>query len=236
MRLREVKCMMRSGPCLILFAAALLSASGPSWNDKDISQWTLEDARQVLRASPWVRRAEVNTLPSRSEAQMRDAGRMGTTKGAGFGALDASIFTGLGEGKRLVPKPATRQTFVVRWESAALVRQAELKTGDTHAPDWEGKYYALAVYGVPGLEDQRTLPLALKKSAFLRQLGHKDLKPQRVELLFDGDRATVLYLFPRSSGISAADKHVWFVAQIGSLFVEQSFDPGEMQFQGKLEL
>ena len=163
---------------------------------------------------------------------------MGMTSGAGLGALNPSVLTGLGSGRRLVSKPAKRQTLLIRWESAAPIRNAELKTKDTRAPAWDGDYYAIAVYDVRGLEDQKTLPLALKKSAFLRREGKKDLKPQQVELLFDddGELATVLYLFPKSGEISTADKHVWFAAQIGALFIEQSFDPGEMQFQKKLEL
>ncbi len=161
---------------------------------------------------------------------------MGASRGVGLGALDPSILLGVGSGKRLVPKPAKRQVLAVRWESAAPVRKAELKIKDTHAPDWEGSYYAIAVYGVPGLEDQKTVPVELKKTAFLRREGTKSLQAERVELVFDEDSATVLYLFPRSKEITAADKHVWFAAQIGGLFVEQSFNPGEMVFQGKPEL
>lgn len=228
--------MVRPAWCLLIGAVASLAAVDGSWKNKDVSEWTLTDARQLLAASPWVRKAEVKLLPQLTESQLRDAGRMGTNKGLGLSALNPSALTGVGSGKRLVPKPVKRQVVAIRWESAAPVRAAELKTRDSSAPNWDGSFYALAIYGVPGLEEQRTAPVELKRAAFLRRDGNKDLFPQRVELLFEGDLATVLYLFPRSKEITPADKHVWFAAQIGGLFVEQSFNPGEMQFQGKPEL
>jgi len=178
----------------------------------------------------------VTMLPQRSEEQMRESGRMGTSPGAGLGALSASVFTGLGGGKHLVPRPPKRQTLLVRWESAPAVRSAELKVSDERAPAWDGDYYAIALYDVPGLEDQKTLPVELKKAAFLRREGRKDLKPARVDLLFDEKGATVVYLFPRSEEITKEDKRIELVVQIGRMFVAQYFSTDEMQFRGKLEL
>jgi hypothetical protein len=127
----------------------------------------------------------------------------------------------------------------VRWESAAPVRAAELKAGETGAPDWEGDYYAIAVYDVPGITPvvQKSLSGELKQTAFLKRNGKKDLKPVRVDIALSGNKlARVVYWFPRSAGITTDDKRVDFVAQIGRLYVAQFFETGEMQFQGKLEL
>jgi len=221
---------------LLPFFVVLLMATDASWKAKPISQWNVDEANQVLYNSPWVKTAVVTLLPQRSEAQMRDGGRMGMSQGAGLGALGPSVFTGLGGGRHLVTKPPKRQTLLVRWESAPAVRSAELKAGDERAPAWDGDYYAIAIYDVPGLEDQKTLPVELKKAAFLKLDGRKDLRPARVDLLFDEKGATVVYLFPRSEEITAADKRIELVAQIGRMFVAQLFSTGEMQFQGKLEL
>jgi len=220
----------------MFFSVVLLMATDASWKGKPISQWNADDAKQVLSNSPWVKKAVVTTLPQRSEAQLRDGGRMGMSQGAGLRALDPSILTGLGGGKHLVAKPRKRQTLLVRWESASAIRSAELKVGDERAPAWDGDYYAIAVYDVPDLEDQKTLPVELKKAAFLRRDGRKDLQPLRVDLLFDEELATVVYLFPRSEKITKEDKDIWFVAQIGRMHMAQSFHAEEMEFQGKLEL
>jgi len=218
-----------------LVFAVVIRAGEPAWKTKDATQWSREEAQQVLSNSPWVHMTEIQILRSLSESQMRDAGKMGMTHGVGLEALEPSIFLGTGTGKRLIKQPPARATLMVRWESAPVVRSAEMKTSDKRAPTWDGDYYAIAVYGVPGLEDQKTLPVELKKSAYLKR-GTKDLKPAHVDLLFEDRLATVVYLFPRTQQITPADKKVWFVTQIGQLFLEQIFDLNEMQFQGKLEL
>jgi hypothetical protein len=227
---------MRRFSGLLVLSAAIVLAAEPAWKSKEVTEWTPAEAEQVLANSPWVRNAEVTVLPQRSEALMRDSGHMGGANGAGIGGLGPSIFTGVGDGKRLVPKAEKRQTFLLRWESARTVRAAELKLKDERAPAWDGDYYALAIYGVPGLEDQKHLPVELRKTAFLRRHGNKDLKPAKVDLLFDGDLATLVYLFPRSQPITQQDRDVWFAAQIGQIFVEQSFHLAAMEFLGKLEL
>jgi hypothetical protein len=221
---------------LLPLLGVLLVAAEPGWKTKDPTQWTKADAQAILDNSPWSQKGEITLLPQRSEAQMRDAGKMGGANGAGFGSLNPSILTGFGGGNRLVKKPAARQTLPIRWESASLIRNAEIKTADERAPAWEGDYYAIAVYDVPGLEDQKTLPVELKKSAYLRLRGEKDWKPAHVDLLFDDKVATVVFLFPRTRAITQKDGHIWFAAQFGHVFVEQMFDVGQMQYQGKVDL
>jgi hypothetical protein len=223
--------------CLLLGAAGLLMAADPSWIGKDMSRWTEEDAVQVLTRSPWVAAATVTILPARSEAQSRDGGRMGGGRAAGLEALDPSILVGLGKAsKGFTSTVEKRKTFTVRWESALPIRSAEKKVGE-EAPTWEGDYYAISIYGVPGLEDRRTLPVELTKNSYLKRWGKKNVRPVRVEVIpTDEKLATLVYLFPRSEQITKQDRQMWFTAQIGQLFLEQAFDAAEMQLQGKLEL
>jgi hypothetical protein len=199
-------------------------AADPSWKTKPIRQWTAEDARQVLMDSPWVKRAAIAILPQRSEAQMREGGKMGGGgKNAGLGPLSDI---------------SRDRTLEVRWESAGAVRAAELKAGDT-GPDWDGDYYAIAVYDVPGITPlaQKTLQSDLKQTTLLKRDGKKDLKPTRVEIALLGKNlARIVYLFPRSPDITLADERVQFVAQIGRLYLAQLFDLAAMQFEGKLDL
>ena len=211
-------------------SAALLVAADPSWAGKPISQWRPEDAIQVLADSPWVKHPAPAVLPERGEAQRRDGGKMGGAgKRAGFGQLDDSFLAG----------SARRGTLEVRWESATPVRAAEILAGEGGAPDWEGDYYAVAVYGVPGITPpvQKGLRGELGQTTFLKRSGKADLKPARVEIALPGARsARILYLFPRSAGIGPEDKYVEFVSQIGRIYIAQIFEIVEMQFHGKLEL
>ena len=229
--------MWRMMSYLVVSSAVLLLAADPSWTNKEISAWTEDDAVKVLTRSPWVAAATVIILPARSEAQSRDGGRMGGGKAAGLEALQPSILMGVGKAsKSFASTVEKRKTLTVRWESALPIRSAEKKAGED-APTWEGDYYAISIYGVPGLEDRHTLPVELIKGGLLKRWGKKDLKPARVEVIpTDEKLATLVYLFPRSEPITKQDRQMWFTAQIGQLFLEQAFDAGEMQLRGKLEL
>src|SRR6516164_1545238 len=147
----EVNCMWRTIPCLTI-STVLVLAADPSWTTKEVASWSEEDAVQVLTRSPWVAAATLTILPARSEAQSRDGGRMGGGRAAGLEALQPSILMGVGKAsKGFASSIEKRKTLTVRWESALPVRSAEKKAGED-APTWEGDYYAISVYGVPGLD------------------------------------------------------------------------------------
>ena len=232
-------------PLLLVFAA-LLAAEGPSvpggWGKKPVDQWTVEDARQVLSGSAWVKRGPVSLLPQRSEFQSRDGGRVGgNSNGVTLSALRVSIFTGTGDPNAGVRKRARKRiptSFEVRWESGLPVRTAEVLSKEDDPPAWEGEMYAIAVYDVPGLDvDDKGAREELKRYAFLLRDGKREVRAVQVDMLpQEGDLTTVVYLFPRSAKISLEDKKIEFDAMFGRLLLREYFYPKEMQFQGKLEL
>lgn len=210
--------------CVLPLSVTLLMAADPAWKSKPISEWSAEDAKEVLANSPWAKAAQGSAVTQRSEAQLRERGRMGG---------------GASAGKRASGMESARLGgIVVRWESALPVRTAELKAGEVGAPDWQGDYYAIAVYNVPGLSgNQKFLAGELKRTAFLKLDGKKDIRPSRVDVDLSADKlARVVYLFPRTVPITADDKRIGFVAQMGELSLAPYFITEEMQFQGKLEL
>ena len=215
----------------LLSAVVMLTAADATWKSKSISQWTLEDARQVLANSPWAKPTAIAILPRLTEDQLRDGGRMGggTTHFWKRPDADSNVAAGGGE----------HASIEVRWESALPVRAAEVKAGETGAPAWDGDYYAIAVYDLPGITPaiQKNLRGALKQTTCLKRGGKKDLKPERVEISVSaGNLARIVYLFPRSAGLTTLDTRVEFVSQIGRIFVAQFFETGEMRLGGQLEL
>jgi len=227
---------MSKAPLLIVFAS-LLTASGPPWTGKPPRQWDEADARQILSDSPWVRKATPLELPARNETEVRLSGLMGSGQSVDLGSLSASALTGVGGSQPSHRRARPRGLEVeIRWESALPVRAAELKAREEDLPEWEGSVYAIAVYDVPGL-DANQKPKWLSKEAYLRRDGKKDMKPVGVNLLpQEGGLTTVVYLFPRSDEITAADNRVEFAAVLGRLSVAQYFYPAQMRFQGRLEL
>ena len=183
--------------------------------------------------------ATPGVLPQQSEEARRAGGKMGGGQAAAVQAISpASLFGTSSVSATHGARPNLLKPLEIRWESAAPVRAAEIRSHEEDAPDLEAGCYAIAVYDVPGLDiDQKGLATDLRREAALRRGGKKDLKPSQVNLLPQANgRTTVVYLFPRSEPIATADQRITFTAVFGHLSVAQYFYTKDMQFQGKLEL
>jgi hypothetical protein len=224
--------MSRAFPAGVFVAGVVLLAAGaPTWKTKPVAQWTEDDAREVLRNSPWVKRAVVAILPELTAEQRRKGGATGGGHGVGIEGL-----TGAAEPRSKGPVgPVT-----IRWESAFPVRAAELKAREVGAPDWEGDAYVLAVYDVPDLKvvsNNRGQEAELKQIAFLKRSGKKDLKPSSVELMQEPNGLSiVVYVFQPAEEITLGDERIEFTAQINRLSIAQYFFPSQMELGGKLQL
>ena len=233
--------------CLMV-AAARLMAADPVWKSKPAAQWTEEDAKQILAASPWVKENRAVVTRRLTEDQLREGGQMGQPRGVGNEGVDPkgsgpkvspNVFSGPGgddRSARSLPQPITLK---LRWESALPVQLAELKSHEVEPPTLEGDGYRIAVYGIPGADfkgDPKELGKPLKNLAALKREGKKDVRPVSVEVFQRENDVVVVYLFPLSAEISKKDRQIQFEAQIGRIVVAQTFELSEMEFMGKLEL
>src|SRR5271169_746151 len=233
--------------CLAV-AAAHLMAAGPVWTSKPAAQWTEEEAKQILAASPWVKENRATITRRLTEDQLREAGQMGQPRGIGNEGVDAkgsgpkvspNVFSGAGGDDRSARSLPQSITLKLRWESALPVQLAELRSHEIAPPTLEGDGYRIAVYGVPGGDfkgDPQQLGAPLKNLAALKREGKKDVRPVRVEVFQRDKGLVVVYLFPLSAEITKKDGRIEFEAQIGRIVFAQNFDLTEMEFMGKLEL
>src|SRR5580704_8027949 len=122
--------------CLFLSSAVLLLAGAPAWQNKPIAQWDESDAKQVLRNSPWVKRATASLLFQPSKDQLRAGGKMGGGKSVGLTSLELSNLVGgtTHHSNSTTKKPGY---LTLRWESSPAVRTAESKLQDPNAPGWD---------------------------------------------------------------------------------------------------
>jgi hypothetical protein len=236
-----------AGLPLLLLVATMALATEPGWKTKPPAQWTPEDAKQVLSMSPWVKRLNAVINRRLTEDQLREGGQLGQPRGVGNEGVDPkgsgpvvtpNIFTGAGGDDRSIRSRPQDLTLGIRWESALPVRLAELTMHEV-PPTLEGDGYQIAVFGIPGnnfKEDPKQLGEPLKKTALLKRIGKKDVRPERVEVYQRQDGMVAIYLFPLSAEISKNDTQVEFEAQIGRISVVHIFDLRNMEFQGKLEL
>ena len=236
---------------LIFLSSGVSICGDQSWRSKPPAEWTEQDARQILTASPWARQIRAGIARRLTEDELREGGQMGQPTGIGYDGVDPK-----GSGPKMPSSPkdilapgpnggrSTRSmvqavTLWLRWESALPVRLAELKARELEPPSLEGDGYRIAVYGLPGgyfKGDPQQIGTPLKTEAVLRREGKKDVKPSIVEVFPRNDGWVVVYLFPLSAEISKNDRQLEFEAHIGRIVVIQPFDLGEMSFQGKLEL
>jgi hypothetical protein len=230
--------------CSVPFAAVLLTAADASraadlsWKDKPLSQWNVEDAKQVLTDSPWVKVVTPQNVRDLSPDERREGGNMEAGIGKGVGLAGLGILGPRRQAEAIARahyKP-TPNAVVVRWESARPVRTAEQKAGETDVPAIDPDHYAIVVYDI--LTPKRyNLANELKGIAYLKRDNAKNLKPSHVEIIRQDDgTATLVYLFPRSKEITKKDGRLEFVAQIGRLFVSQFFYTWEMKLDGQLEI
>lgn len=234
--------------CTLTAWAVVLVAADPSWKSKPMPSWTEEDARQILTDSPWAKTVKAMVSGLQTEDERREGGKMGQDHGFGFDGMDdnrrrpqrPTSVIDIVKPESGVPSKSQSLTLQLRWESAFPVRVAELKSRAVETPTLPGDGYSMAVYGVPDAHfkggDPKILGDPLKKQAVLKRDGKKDVRPSSVGVFEREDGLVIVYLFPLSAEITKNDRRIEFDAQIGRIAIVQSFDVGEMQFQGKLEL
>ena len=234
--------MRQPNQCVWLSIAAVLPALlvAQVWKNKPIAQWTADDAKQVLSDSPWAKTV-TPTIDKSARAPHTTAGPGGIDIG-GVGIAIPRPGRGVnGRTQRTVGEKETGDPpkLLLRWASALPVSAAEVIVHDLDSPAVSEDQYAVSVSGLPRAiisGDAGRVASELKRSALLKRDGKKDIKASSVDILMREDGPVVVYSFPRSGEISRQDPRVDFDALIGRLKITQAFMPGEMVYQGKLEL
>ena len=242
-----------SGPRIFVVLATALGvlAADASWRSKPPAQWTAQEASEILSASPWTKEIRADIARRQTEDQLREGGQLGQPEGLGYDGVDEgvkgyrpsfNIFTGKGgddRSERSMIRPGALP-LGLRWESALPIRLAKLKLTDDEPVALDGEGYQIGVYGIPDSKaakgDPERLGEALKKTAYLKRVGKKDVRPIRVEVFHRENGPIIIYLFPLSAELATKDGIVEFEAHIGRISIAQNFDLREMEFMGKLQL
>lgn len=210
--------------CAALGSALVVcgSPAGDFWNDKQPDQWAEKDVQRLLTKSPWAKDAAVEM----------DFGDMGGPGMGGFGGGPPGM-----DG----PPPGMGgpggMTAVVRWESAAPIRDAS-KT--KLQPDPAGQY-VISVSGMPMLSELLGSLGAsglenMKKTSSLQRAGKAPVAPSYITVPFDQSGVLLFYFPNQADPISAEDKQVVFQAKSEAFGLKAKFTPKEMQYRGKLAL
>jgi hypothetical protein len=238
---------------MFLVPLAMLAAADLTWKDKQVSEWSDDDAKQVLADSPWVKSVTPSMAKGSQSSSNSGIGRGNVgigIPGLGFPGGGAGgrrggrggypPNTGNNGGRNNNPTDQKLPALTLRWESAMPVREAELKARDVDAPTLpDDAHYAIAVYGIPVTMtngDWKKLADECKKNSALKREDKKDIKPSSVQVLRRENGPVIVFLFPRTQEITRDDRRIEFDAQINKLALTESFYLEDMTFQGKVEL
>jgi hypothetical protein len=202
--------------------AALASAPGDFWNDKQPGEWAEKDVQRLLTKSPWAKSAAMEMDFGMGGPGMGPPGMDGPPGGMG------------GPGG---PGGPGGMSATVRWESAEPVRAASKTKLE---PDPSGQY-VISISGFDMLSDLITTLGAnglegMKKTSSLQRAGKDPVAPSYITVPFDQSGVLLFYFPSEKSPISADDKQVTFTTKVDSFAVKVKFAPKEMLYRGKLAL
>ena len=257
---RAILVLLFAGGPLVVSGADFWKTKQPSdWSAKDVkrlltnSPWAKEVTLQMGGGM-----AGAGLPGGMAGGGGRGGGRRGGAMGGGMGGAIPSAEVGGGPGGggqgeagggmgggASTPVPSGL-AVVVRWETAAPVREAARSAELPYAgkiPEWEQQFYVITTSGLPfggrrQMEPDRVRQMQerLRASASLEAKGRPAVSAERVFIANTARGATMIFLFPRSVGISVEDKEVVFQAGGGPMQIKAKFKPREMEYQGKLAL
>ncbi len=221
---------------LSLAGPASVALAGDFWNAKDPSAWTEKDRARLLNKSPWAREAVIPPRlgpPAGSEAGGTPNAAGGRGEGPGgppYSAPGGGATAPRGGGPE-AEGSEQQLTALVRWESAAPIREA----ARTAIPPEAGQYYIISVRGLP--VPPSTGEARLKQATRLERKGKDPIHPERVQTARGNGQTGAVFLFPRApQPITLDDKEVVFVSGAGALPLKAKFPLKDMIYRGQLAL
>jgi hypothetical protein len=212
------------GPC---FAPAAMA--GEFWDDQEPSQWSEKNLQRLLSKSPWAKETSAETSGGMGGRGMGGPEMGGPPPGMDMGGPGGPGGPG-GRG-------GAGGSVVVRWESAAPIREARKKRLTDTSPG----AYLISVSGLwmlggfgPGLDAAGVE--AMKKTTFLQAAGKAPVAPVRISTSFD-ESGVLFYEFPGTGEpFTAEDKQILFQSKSDLFTVRAKFTPKDMRYRGKFAL
>ena len=223
----------------LMFTIPALLFAGEFWQDKKPSDWSEKDVKRLLTKSPW---AKEGTVAFNMERMGGMPGGGGPPMGGGMGQ-GGGMGPG-GPGGMEMPKP------VIRWESAAPLRDAAAKSAAAQSlGEWSASFYVITLSGFgaqggrggrgmgqPDPAQLSQMQDGMKAATNLTIKGKTAIAAARVETVQTEQGQVTAFLFPRTSAIETGDKEVTFETAMGPLGIKCKFVLKEMTYQGKLAL
>jgi len=224
----------------LCFASAVPLAAGDSWKNQDPSEWSVEQAEEVLTDSSWAKPIKAALNRGAREDEGRATGSPGGLRlPGGIGSI------GMGGGDGGSPQgQRPEMNAVLLWASALPVRQARLVKGiaeESAGPSTaeDDSHYVLELHGVSrhfAQRGQERVNEEFHATTTLNRKNKSPLSPEEVEVHTNVLDLTVLFRFSKHDPIQLEDKEVEFQSSLGSLKIKRKFKLKSMVYQGHLAL
>ena len=234
----------------LFLAIAVCVWAADFWQAKPFTDWDPKEVQKVENSSPWAKDISIGQ-GDRASRPTKGGGGLSEEQSPGQPLSgNGTAHRAESQGRRLLWRAAAaeaRRRLIVSWRTALPVRQAMAKAKygaeAGTSPDAkkfledEQKFYAVLVNGVPGrLVHDDNVKDALLKETSLNVKGKDPIVPSDLQILGNGQRAGVVFIFPRTTPLTLDDKEVEFSTKFGAIPVKMKFRLKDMVFNGKLEL
>lgn len=229
-----------SGLLVVLLAVGSAHARDP-WKEKPPAEWTLEEVRQVLAESPWVRNVLVPAPWMKGDAQYLQSLPPNCT---GRPDMDRDMKPPAG-----IVAGMTQSVVVykITWQNARSVRGARIRLAvlckqvepDDAEEEMQREFdeYVITMQSpdmrpFDGMDEE-----TLQKNTYLMPKSTKQrIQPSRVMIRHGADRQTVFslaFIFPKATDagepvLPKDEKEIEFGTQAGKTMIKAKFQPPKM--------
>lgn len=228
-----------------LLAASLVWAAEP-WEEKEYTEWSKNDIREITQDSPWARQVRILTggvdLQPSSPPSAQQTGPSTSDLGQGAGTEDPSQ-----------PSRPRGTVYVVQWASSMTVRQAQVRLVQMQGREVTEEqvqqylsttppYYVLVIFGPDMQGFEGISEEAVKKSAKLElKETDREISAERVSYQRQGDRlVAVQVFFPRTQEgeplIGLDEEKAKFSCNSSRARINTDFDLSKMTRNGELDI
>lgn len=238
---------------IALLAGAAVFASD-AWKDKPFESWDEKDLQKILNDSPWAKKVQFGSnagaggespvFSATGDAAHGDQSISGGGGGAaGDGASPRSRNGNTGSSGD--PGLGREATFVARWMSARVMREAEARASELRGKspeeakkglDAAPETYQIVLIGTDLRAFAKTDMDTLKGASYLElRKTHEKLTPSRVQIMkgANGIPSAIVFEFAKKSAageptIGADEKSADFVTTAGTNKLKFGFDLSKM--------
>jgi hypothetical protein len=223
---------------LILLAVSILNllSAGEFWNDRKAADWTKEERERILEQSPWAKTVSAGVDVTRGAVPRAVNSNRSSGMQGRYGGM-ATQTGGMRTGGSRAPEGIPDVRAVVRWESAAPIREASAKP----LPEDSKGHIVLSVTMTgmltvsggqrPDAGGPTNAEEEMLRATSLQAKGKPPVNPDR--LWRDEKTGTTYFLFGDRDAITSGDKEWVFETSFGQMTLKTKFASREMHYLGK---